>query len=99
MYNFGNCGFMACMGKEQLTPKVDKVTGEVKVEKIMELGVSEDDRVTDGLIFSHMIRTANRIIDNLSVLERAPEDDEVKWPAPTDYERKKAAKLAKKKKK
>ena len=97
MYNFGNCGFMACMGKEQLKAVVDKNTEEVHVEKIMELGITEDDRVTDGLIFSHMIRTAGRILDNLSVLERAPEDDEVKWPAPTMYEMKKKAKAAKKK--
>ena len=98
-YNFGNCGFMCCMGKEQLKPVVDPKTGLIHAEKVLELGISEDERFIDGLTYSHVIKTIERIVNNLSVLERAPEDDEIKHPYPTAYEIRKQEKAAQKKQK
>jgi hypothetical protein len=91
-YNLGNCGFMCCMGKEKLRAVVDPKTLEIRPEKVIELGITEDERFIDGLTYSHVIKTIERIMENLSVLERAPEDDEVRRPAPTPYEKKMAEK-------
>jgi len=96
MYNFGNCGFICTMGKEKARAVVDPKTGALKAENVMELGISQDERFIDGLRYSHMIKAMTRIVENMEVLERAPEDDEIKLPPPTAREKKKKAKLAKK---
>ena len=80
LYNFGNCGFFATMGKDEYKALVDPKTLEIRAEKVVELGISEDERFVDGLTYSHMIKTINRMMENISVLERAPEDDEIKLP-------------------
>ncbi|MCL2586956.1 MAG: hypothetical protein FWE31_01815 [Firmicutes bacterium] len=69
LYTFGNCGFFATMGKEQVKPVVDDKTGEIRAEKILELGISMDERFVDGLYYRHMIKGARRIIENLEILE------------------------------
>jgi hypothetical protein len=96
LYNFGNCGFICCMGKERMKAIVDPKTNAVKAEKVLELGIGEDERFIDGLTYSHAIKTIMRLVGNLTALERAPEDDEIKRPHPTPYEKKKAEKAAKK---
>jgi len=110
MYNFGNCGFMACMGKEKKKAIVDVKTNTIQPTQVLELGISMDERFIDGLTYSHVIKTIERAVANLTVLERAPEEDERKWPwgTPTEMKQRekwkkqdarKAAKLAKKVKK
>ena len=96
LYNFGTCGFMCCMGKEKLRAGVDPKTREIRVEKYLELGIGEDERFIDGWTYSQMVKSINRIVENLECLERAPEDDEVKRPTPTPYEKKLAEKAKKK---
>jgi len=100
LYDFGNCGLFVCLGKEKLVPVVDQKTGEIKAERVVTLGVSEDERFMDGLYLTNMYRSALRIFGNLSVLERAPTDNEIIQPALNAYWRtkkeKKAAKKAKK---
>ncbi|MDR0462313.1 MAG: hypothetical protein LBG88_03205 [Christensenellaceae bacterium] len=90
LYNFGNCGFFATMGKEQLKPVVDAKTGQTKSEKVIELGITEDERFIDGLTYSHVMKSFERIISNLSVLETAPEADDAKWPHAKTFKSKKA---------
>ncbi|MCL1901923.1 MAG: hypothetical protein FWG51_05975, partial [Firmicutes bacterium] len=77
LYSFGNCGFFATMGKEKLVPVADQITGEIKVEKLVELGISMDERFTDGLYYSNFLRAYTHIINNLSTLERPPLDSEI----------------------
>ena len=96
LYNFGNCGFAITMGKEKIAAYADPKTMEISAQKILELGIAEDERFIDGLTYSHMIKTVNRIIENMETLERVPDDDEIRKPPLTVYEKKKAARLAKK---
>jgi len=96
LYNFGNCGFFCTMGKETMRPVVDEKTNEIKAERVLSIGVSIDERFVDGHYYSGMIKYAKRLLENLSVLERAPEDDEIKKLPLTNREKKKKAKAEKK---
>jgi hypothetical protein len=95
LYNFGNCGFFATMSKEKLKAHVDPKTMEIRPEKIIELGIAEDERFVDGLTYSHMIKTVERMMENLSVLETVPEEEDRKWPHASKRELKLRAKWAK----
>ncbi|MDR0975743.1 MAG: 2-oxo acid dehydrogenase subunit E2 [Christensenellaceae bacterium] len=101
VYNFGNCGAFFTMGKEKLVPYVNQQTGEITAEKIIELGVTLDDRVCDGLYNSRVLRTLKRILDNPACLEeRVNEKDIHKIKTYKEIKaEKKAAKLKKKLKK
>ena len=88
LYNFGNCGFFCTMGKEKQIPIVDEKTGEIKIDKIFELGVSIDERFIDGFYYSGMIKLVNRILENLHCLDRAPHDDEIKKEKPKSKKKK-----------
>jgi len=93
LYNFGNCGFFCTLAKSKLKPVVDPKTGLIKTDTTVELGISQDERFTDGLLFSHMIKTAGRIMENLEVMERPATPDEIKH-AHTPAEKKQLAKRA-----
>lgn len=80
LYNFGNAGFFATLGKDVMRPIVDPKTNEIRAERVCDLGISEDERFVDGLTFTHMIRTVDRIMDNISVLEERAEEADRKWP-------------------
>jgi len=93
LYNFGNCGFFCAMGKDKMKALVDERSGEIKPTKVVELGVSEDERFIDGLYYTGMIKVIHRLLDNLELLERAPEDDEVKkCPTPKEIKKQKKQK-------
>ena len=101
LYNFGNCGFFIALGKEENTPVVDD-DGKIVVKKIMELGISVDERYVDGLYFRRMIKDITRMVENLELLERPLEEDEIhheKTYKQMKTERKNKKKDAKKKKK
>jgi len=78
LYNFGNCGFFVSMGKEKKKPVCCEKTNEIKAKRIVELGVSIEERFIDGLYYSGMIKAVRRIWENPSCLEIAPKDDEIK---------------------
>lgn len=105
LYNFGNCGFFAAMGKEKAVPIVDPETGEIRAEKVFEIGVSMDERFIDGLYYARVVKTIRRIIKNFACLERPPEEREInrlktdKEIKAEKKEKKKQAKLEKKNKK
>jgi len=81
LYEFGNCGFFATMGKERMDAIVDEETGEIRAEKVLEMGVSIDGRFTDGLYYRYMTKGAKQIVADLSLLERNLADDEIFWPS------------------
>lgn len=45
LFEFGNCGFFLTMGKERYLPKVNPETGTVESTKILQLGISMDERL------------------------------------------------------
>ena len=99
LYNFGTCGFMCALGKEEWRAGVNPETGEVFPEQYISMGVSEDERFIDGLTYANVVKTVSRMIDNLSVLERAPEDDEIRHPVNSYQLAKEAKRAAKQEKK
>ena len=80
LFNFGNCGFFCTLGKEHLRPIVDEETHKIEAKKIFELGISVDDRVVDGLYYSHMIKGVHRITADLTQLEQPLHEDEIHIP-------------------
>jgi len=80
LYDFGNCGFFATMAKERIDAVIDEKTNEVRAEKVLQLGISLDERVADGLYFRHMVKYMERIPSNLSSLELPLTDDQIFVP-------------------
>ena len=105
IYNFGTTGIFVAIGKEKFVPVVD--FEELKVGKVMNLGLNMDERFCDGFYFAKSLRVWNDMFHNLHELEKPYEiTDEVilaqkaknaKKQAKLDAKNaKKEAKLAKK---
>jgi hypothetical protein len=77
LFDFGNCGFFLTMGKECYLPKVNPKTGNIENTKIVQLGISLDGRLVDGLYFSHVLKSGKRFFADASVLERPLREDEI----------------------
>lgn len=109
-YNFGTTGLFFALGKEKLTPVVEG--GEIKVGKVMQVGVVMDERFCDGLYFVNSCRLLKIMLHNpKSLMERydlgseqhavasvRTEEDKAKYKelARVHEEQKKARKLAEK---
>jgi pyruvate/2-oxoglutarate dehydrogenase complex dihydrolipoamide acyltransferase (E2) component len=66
------------MGKECYLPKVNPETGNVESTKIIQLGISLDDRLVDGLYFSHVLKTSKRLFADVSKLEQPLREEEIR---------------------
>jgi pyruvate/2-oxoglutarate dehydrogenase complex dihydrolipoamide acyltransferase (E2) component len=69
IYNFGTTGTFVSMGKETLEPRVDLLTQEIKVKKIMKMGIVIDERISDGLYNSLSLREFKKIMENPHLLD------------------------------
>lgn len=69
IYNFGTTGIFVAIGKEKFAPVAD--FEELKVGKIMNLGITMDERFCDGFYFAKSLRIWNDMFHNLSELEKA----------------------------
>lgn len=67
LYNFGNTTIFAALGKVIYTPVADR-SGEIKVEKRMNLGLTLDERVCDGLYYGNSVRLLLKYIENPETL-------------------------------
>lgn len=65
-YEFGTTGIFIGMGKERSEPVVQ--CGEVKVQRIMNLGMVLDERFCDGLYFVNSMRAMKAILKNPACL-------------------------------
>lgn len=76
IYDFGTCGLFVAMGKEHKQPVVNRYTDEAEVAKILDLGIVIDERICDGLYYSHAIKVGSKFIENPYLLEEQlkPED-------------------------
>ncbi len=68
LYNFGTTGIFVAIGKEKYEPVVD--FEELKVGKVMNLGITMDERFCDGFYFAKSLRIWNDMFHNLSQLEK-----------------------------
>jgi pyruvate/2-oxoglutarate dehydrogenase complex dihydrolipoamide acyltransferase (E2) component len=80
LFDFGNCGFFLAMGKETYLPKVN-AGGAVESKKIIQLGITVDERCVDGLCFTHVVKSSKRYFADLSILEQPLREDEIEHPA------------------
>ena len=76
IYNFGTTGLFVAIGKEKHVPVAD--FEELKVGKVMNLGINMDERFCDGFYFAKSLRMWNDMFHNLEALEKPYEiTDEV----------------------
>lgn len=68
IYNFGTTGIFVAIGKEKFEPVVD--FEELKVGKVMNLGITMDERFCDGFYFAKSLRIWNDMFHNLHELEK-----------------------------
>ena len=68
IYNFGTTGIFVAIGKEKYVPVVD--FEELKVGKVMNLGLNMDERFCDGFYFAKSLRVWNDMFHNLHELEK-----------------------------
>lgn len=72
LYEWGNAPFFITVGQRKREPVVDE-RGELKVEDVMDLKISLDERITDGIYFQGTIHLLAELIENPERLELPPE--------------------------
>ncbi len=75
LFNFGTTSLFVSMGKEKEAPVVED--GKVKVGKIMNLGISMDERGCDGFYFCRSLRVWNDMFLDPSILERPFTEEDI----------------------
>lgn len=77
LYNFGTTSMFISMGKEQMEPFVEN-NKDLKVAKIINFGMSLDERVADGFYMSKALRLFKDLLTNpISLLEELPDDGSI----------------------
>lgn len=80
LYEFGTCSIFVAMGKEKMAPVVEK-NKELKLGKVMNVGLSMDERIADGFYFGKTLRVWKDILANPDcLLEEMPDDGTKKMP-------------------
>ena len=93
LYNFGTTTIFGALGKVKYVPVGDK-SGNVTSEKVMDLGLTLDERVADGLYYGGAVRLLLKYLENPELLKESLPEPEL-----TGKAKKKADKYAKKMKK
>ncbi len=65
-YDFGTTGLFLAVGKERVEPVVE--CGVLTTARVMELGITMDDRVCDGMYYVNSMRIIQNIFNNPSML-------------------------------
>lgn len=74
LYEFGNASLFVAMGREKVAPVVEK-NKELKLSKVMNVGITMDERVADGFYFAKSLRIWKDIFANLDcLLDPMPDD-------------------------
>lgn len=94
LYNFGTTSIFLSMGKEKMEPVVIN-NKELSIAKIMNLGISLDERIADGLYMGKSLRIIEDIMSNPECLKEGLPDD---GTVPTKIKKTKKAKKVKSKK-
>ena len=72
MYEWGNASFFVTIGRPKKEAVVDE-RGELRVEDVLDLKFSLDERITDGVYFQTTINFLSDLIENPEKLEVPPE--------------------------
>lgn len=65
-YDFGTTGLFLAAGKERVEPVVE--CGNLTTARVMELGITMDDRVCDGMYYVNSMRVIQNIFNNPNML-------------------------------
>lgn len=77
LYNFGTTTMFIAMGKEKMEPVVID-NKELGIGKILNLGISLDERVADGLYMGKSLKLCEDLLSNPDALkERLPDDGSI----------------------
>ena len=80
LYNFGTTTMFGALGKVNYVPVSDR-DGNIHTEKIMDLGLSLDERVADGLYYGNSVRLLLKYLENPEALKQSLAEVEVKGKA------------------
>lgn len=72
LYDFGTTGMFVSMGKEKFEPVVDD--NNIKVGKVMNLGISADERLCDGFYHASCLKLFKKLVTNPQMLEEQLDD-------------------------
>jgi pyruvate/2-oxoglutarate dehydrogenase complex dihydrolipoamide acyltransferase (E2) component len=72
LYEWGNAPFFVTVGRRKKEPVVNE-RGELEVEDVMDLKISLDERITDGVYFQSTIHLLTDLIENPEKLELPPD--------------------------
>ena len=91
LYNFGTTSMFISMGKEQMEPVVEN-NKDLKVAKVINFGMSLDERVADGFYMGKALKLFKDLLTNpISLLDELPDDGSI----PKSIVKKKAKKASK----
>ena len=77
LYNFGTTSMFISMGKEQMEPVVEN-NKDLKVAKVINFGMSLDERVADGFYMGKALKLFKDLLTNpISLLEELPDDGSI----------------------
>lgn len=75
IYNFGNTSIFGALGKAQYVPVADR-SGEIKMQKQMNFGLSLDERICDGFYYGQSVKLLMKYLeDPTALMERLPEPE------------------------
>lgn len=72
MYEFGNTPFFIVVGKPKKVPVVNE-SGGIEAQDVMDMNISLDERITDGVNYAKTIGLLTDLIEHPSRLEVPPE--------------------------
>jgi 2-oxoacid dehydrogenases acyltransferase (catalytic domain) len=71
LYEWGNAPFFVTIGRRKREPVVDE-NGELKVEEVIDLKFTIDERISDGVYFQGTINLLTDLFENPEKLEKPP---------------------------
>lgn len=75
-YDFGTTSIFIAMGKEKYEAVVDE-DKNIVAKKVMQVGVSTDERICDGLYFGNSLRLFRRFMSDPTLLEEEYHDEKI----------------------
>ena len=95
LYNFGTTTIFGALGKVKYVPVSDR-NGDIHTEKVVDIGLTLDERVADGLYYANCVKLLLKYLENPECLKQSLSEAEVIDKAKKKQE-KKEKRLAKKK--
>lgn len=79
LYEWGNAPFFLVIGKPKKEPVINGDDGRIEVQDVMDLKITLDERIADGIYFGATINLLKDLIENPDQLEVPPENLPDPW--------------------